>query len=186
MVGKNDMASNNDKVKSDEVELPPEEELRAFKKLVKSLMQDASELLGYHYQLFDPSDLGHVFWQTIPLVLVVALMNGDTEPAGTAVIEASESGMTYRIQDFEKEVVIPSSFATYLKQMGSINQMVRFGILSERIAKIVEKRLGEPRLEQKEILPSSQATGHEETDLISSLTALGVPVKDAETASSSV
>ena len=46
MVGKNDMASNNDKVKSDEVELPPEEELRAFKKLVKSLMQDASEVLG--------------------------------------------------------------------------------------------------------------------------------------------
>lgn len=46
MVGKNDMANNNDKVKSDEVELPPEEELRAFKRLVKSLMQDASEVLG--------------------------------------------------------------------------------------------------------------------------------------------
>lgn len=46
MVRKNDMASNNDKMKSDEVELPPEEELRAFKKLVKSLMQDASEVLG--------------------------------------------------------------------------------------------------------------------------------------------
>ena len=46
MVGKNDMASNNDKVKSDEVELPPEEELSAFKKLVKSLIQDASEVLG--------------------------------------------------------------------------------------------------------------------------------------------
>ena len=39
------MASNNDKVKSNEVELPPEEDLRAFKKLVKSLMQDASEVL---------------------------------------------------------------------------------------------------------------------------------------------
>jgi len=46
MVRKNDMASNNDKVKSDEVGLPPEEELRAFKKLVNGLMQDASEVLG--------------------------------------------------------------------------------------------------------------------------------------------
>lgn len=40
------MASNNDKVKSDEVELQPEEKLCAFEKLVNSLMQDASEVLG--------------------------------------------------------------------------------------------------------------------------------------------
>ena len=40
------MASNKNKVKPNEVELPPEEELRAFQSLVKSLMQDASEVLG--------------------------------------------------------------------------------------------------------------------------------------------
>ena len=40
------MASNNNIMKSGKGELPPEEELQAFKKVVKSLMQDASEVLG--------------------------------------------------------------------------------------------------------------------------------------------
>lgn len=139
------------------------------------------EFLGYHYLPLIPSDLGYVFWQTIPLVLVVGLMNGEMEPTGTTISQALEARITYRIKGFEDEVTMPESFANYLKGIGGINQMVSVGILSEKVANILLRRIGEAGASQTTPLPpDNESSDYKEKDLISSLTGLGVPLKDVE------
>ena len=104
---------------------------------------ETPEFLGYYYLLLAPADLNHVPWQVIPLVLISGLTSGDTEPPGTTVIKASEVDMVYRVEGYEGEVVIPASFASYLKAMGGIDGMVRTGIIKEETAGIIRRRLSE-------------------------------------------
>ena len=109
-------------------------------------------------------------------------MNGDEEPAGTTILEASESETIYRIKNFEDEVSIPESFTSYLREMGGIDQMVNMGILNEKVANIVAKRLRQTDAgHTTSLLPDSESSGYEDNDFISSLTGLGIPIKDAET-----
>jgi hypothetical protein len=140
------------------------------------------EFLGYHYVVLTPAEFGgYVFWQTIPLVLVAGLINGDTEPAGATISGVSETETTYTIKGFEEEVTIPNGFASYLKEIGGIDQMVSIGILSEKAANVIEKRLTQLEAGEKGgSLQNSQATGFKNEELISSLTSLGVPRRTAE------
>jgi len=139
------------------------------------------EFLGYHYLVLTPSDLGYTFWQSIPLVLIQGLMNGELEPAGTTIVEASEAETNYRISNLTEGVNIPVVFADYLKEIGGIDSMVSIGILSKKVANIVGNRLGQLGVEQKSNHPQNgQATCFSDEELISSLTALGVPMKDAK------
>ena len=140
------------------------------------------EFLGYHYLVPTPSMFGgYVFLQTIPLVLIRALMEGNPEPPGVTILEASEAKTTYRINNFKENITIPISFASYLKEIGGIDEMAIMGILSEKVANIINNKLSQLGSEGKvEPLPNEQATGFTDEELISSLTALGIPVKDAE------
>ena len=140
------------------------------------------EFLGYHYVVLTPAEFGgYVFWQTIPLVLVAGLINGDTEPAGATISRISETETTYTIKGFEEEVTIPNGFASYLEKTGGIDQMVSIGILSEKAANVIEKRLAQLEAGEKGgSLQNSQATGFKDEELISSLTSLGVPRRTAE------
>jgi len=139
------------------------------------------ELLGYHYLLFTPDDLGYLFWQTIPLVLVAGLINGETEPTGTTVLGASGAETVYSVQNSDEEVTIPESFMNYLKEVGGTDQMMAIGILDEKVANIVNNSLKQPG-EDRNMKSSNnkEAPAFGDEELISSLTTLGVPVKDAE------
>ena len=107
-----------------------------------SVVLRESELLGYHYFVLVPEDLGgYKFWQTIPLVLILGLMSGNTEPAGTTILGVSESVTTYKIKNFKQEVTIPISFENYLKKIGNIDQMVNLGILNRRVANVIQGKL---------------------------------------------
>lgn len=142
---------------------------------------DEPKLLGYRYLLFTPHNLGSVFWQTIPLILVSGLANGDMEPAGTTILEASEAGSVYSIEGLEGNVTIPESFADYLREMGGIDGMAVIGILSERVANIARNKLVQLGEEgQAEAFKNGQVTGFADKEFTSSLTALGIPLKDAE------
>ncbi len=136
------------------------------------------EFLGYHYLLLTPSDLGSVFWQSIPLVLIQGLLNGETEPSGTMIVEASGDWTTYRVKNFEGDITIPDSFQAYLKELGGIDGLLIVGILDEKVANIIDKALAG---QKTSILSGSEATNYQDKDLISSLTELGVPLKKAET-----
>jgi hypothetical protein len=109
-----------------------------------------TELLGYHYFILAPEDLGgYVPWETIPLVLLKGLLNGEIKPVGITISAVLDDIIIYKIPKFKEEVNIPDSFASYLKNIGSIDQMVSMGIMTEKVGNIVKSELGELKVEQK-------------------------------------
>jgi len=108
------------------------------------------EFLGYHYLVLIPKDLGgYSFWQSIPLVLLRGLLNGETKPNGTTISAASNSMITYKIPEFKEEVNIPDNFASYLRSIGSIDEMSNMGIVTEKVASVAKSELGELKVEQQ-------------------------------------
>jgi len=101
-----------------------------------SVLLQEPEFLGCDYVVLTPEDIdGCVPWESIPLVLIKGLMNGELQPAGTTILSASENGRIYRIKDFKGEVTIPRSFENYLQKIGNIEQMVSIGIVDQEVAK---------------------------------------------------
>lgn len=115
-----------------------------------SVILQEPEFLGYYYTVLLPEDLGgYVFWQSISLVLLRGLLSGETKPNGTTISAASDGMITYKIQRFKEEVTIPDSFAGYLRNIGSIDEMVSMGIMTDKVADIVKSESGELEVEQK-------------------------------------
>ena len=81
------------------------------------------------------------FWQSIPLVLLKGLLSGETRASGAIVISASDDEVTYEVEGFEEEIEVPTKFAEYLESIGSIDGMVRIGIITETIASIIKAEL---------------------------------------------
>ncbi len=92
---------------------------------------------------------GYVFWQSIPLVLLRGLLSGETKPNETTISAASDGMITYKIQKFKEEVTIPDSFASYLRDIGNIDEMVSMGIMTDKVADIVKSESGGLEVEQK-------------------------------------
>jgi len=107
------------------------------------------EFLGYHYFVLDPQHFGNrIFWQSIPLVLVKGLLNGETMPEGTTITAVSETMVTYQIPKFKGDINIPDNFAAYLKSIGSIDKMADLGIITPKVASISKSKIGESKAEQ--------------------------------------
>lgn len=140
------------------------------------------ELLGYHYLVLTPVDIGIcLFWQRIPLVLINGMMLGDAEPAGTVIKRASESETEYRVENFKVEVIIPCSFARYMREIGGIDEMEIVGILSDKLADLVRSKLSELEVSSGPgVVRNGQTRVFAAERLISSLTGLGIPKKYAE------
>ena len=85
----------------------------------------------------------------MPLSLVIGLMNGEAEPAGTTIIEASDDELVYRIRNHERDSCISSSFANYLKKIGGIDEMATSGIISNKVAHIIKGKLDQLVAEEK-------------------------------------
>jgi len=152
-----------------------------------ALRIEKSEFLGYDYLVLPDSELGSFFWKSIPLVLAQGLMNGEEVPAGTTVVEAWNGGTTYKINAFDDDVAIPESFSGYLKTLGGVDGMVSAGILTEKMATIIKKKLTESKTNYKEEsaadkdVPGSNATsGFEAEELVSKLTSLGIAKDEAQ------
>lgn len=152
-----------------------------------SVLIRESQFLGYDYLVLTDSELGSLFWKSIPLVLAQGLMNGEEVPAGTTVLEAWNGGTTYKINAFDDGVAIPESFSGYLKAFGGVGGMVSAGLLTEKMATIIKKKLTESKINQKEesavdknVLGSNGASGFEVEEFISKLTSLGIAKDDAQ------
>ena len=108
------------------------------------------EFLGYHYLIASPEDLGgYIFWQSIPLVLLRGLLNGETNPDGVTISAASDGWINYKVPKFKDEVDIPDNFAGYLRSISSIDEMASIGIMTEKVASIAKGELGEFTVEDK-------------------------------------
>lgn len=115
-----------------------------------SVMLQEPELLGYYNTVFAPEDLGgYVFWESIPLVLLRGLLNGEAKPAGTTISAASDGMITYKVQKLKGKITILDSFAGYLRSIGSIDEMVSMGIMTDKVADIVRSESRELEVEQK-------------------------------------
>lgn len=127
-----------------------------------SILVQEPEFLGYHYHILTPSDLsGYVFWQSVPLVLLKGLLNGETKPAGTTISVASDGNITYRIPKFKEDVAIPDSFAWYMKKIGTIDGMLSMGIISKKVAGIIESELCQLQPEQKPLALERRVNGRD-------------------------
>ncbi len=115
-----------------------------------SVLLQEPEFLGYLYLVLALEDLGgHVFWGSIPLVLLKGLLNGDIKPSGTTIAAAGDGTTTYRIPEFREEINIPDNLAVYLRSIGSIDDMVSMGIMTQNIASIAKSESDEPQADQK-------------------------------------
>lgn len=108
------------------------------------------KLLGYFYLILTPEELGSFLpWQPIPLVLLNWLLKGGTEPQGITVSAVSDGTITYKVSKFKEEVTIPDSFASYLRDCGSIDEVLDKGSVNDKIANIVKTELGKLTVERK-------------------------------------
>jgi hypothetical protein len=124
---------------------------------------ESPRFLGYHYSISRPEDLNaHVFWKSIPLILLKGLLKGEIRPEGTTISVASDEGVTYRIPKLEGEITIPNAFADYLRMIGTIDQMISMNILTKEVASIVKSELIE--LAQKcEVASSKERVKRQDT-----------------------
>ena len=107
-----------------------------------SVILQEPEFMGYSYHILRPEDIGgYVYWQSIPLILLNGLLRGDTKPDGITIVSTSDGTINYKIPGFPDEVTIPESFVVYLKDIGSIGEMVNLGIITESVADIIRGQL---------------------------------------------
>ena len=118
------------------------------------------ELLGYHHFVLTPEELGGwSFWQDIPLVLLKGLLSGETQPSETVIVSASDDAVTYEVEGFAKTVEIPTQFAAFLEHIGSIDEMVGMGIMTNKVGNIVKAALAELEVNRKTSPAREKSTG---------------------------
>jgi hypothetical protein len=117
------------------------------------------KFLGYYYLILRPEDLGgYVFWESIPLVLLRGLLNGEARPEGVTILAATDGVITYRVQGLDEEVEVPDKFAEYLKSIGNMDKMIGMGIMTERVGNIVKAAVCELEVKPK-IPPATEKAG---------------------------
>lgn len=122
------------------------------------VLLEKAKFLAYHRLILAPEDLGgHVLWRSIPLILLRGLLDGEARPDGCTLSAASDSVTAYRVQGFEGEVEVPDEFVGYLKSIGSIDEMIGTGIMSEKVGNIVKATLGEAEAKSRTSLAREKA-----------------------------
>jgi hypothetical protein len=121
------------------------------------------KFLGYYYLVLRPEDLGgYVFWGSVPLVLLKGLLNGEARPDGSTILAATNSVTTYRVQGLEEEIEVPDKFAEYIKRIGSMDEMVSIGVMTEKVGNIVKAAVGELEVKRK-IPPATEKAGRRDS-----------------------
>jgi hypothetical protein len=125
-----------------------------------SVLLQQPEFLGYYYLVLTPEELGgYSFWQSIPLVLLKGLLNGEIKPNGIAISEALDDSITYRVPEFKEGVTIPDSFASFLRSIGSIEEMANMGIMTGKIASIAKSEMDKLKMEHEASLLKEKTKG---------------------------
>jgi hypothetical protein len=94
-------------------------------------------LLGFYQIIINPNE-PH-FWQSVPLTILCALIDGNLQPAGTTVLERTDRLTVYEVKKFAEDTCeIPISFERYCRGLGSVEKMKEIQIIGERTAEILE------------------------------------------------
>lgn len=140
------------------------------------------EFLGYAYKQITPDNLGaagYLRWQAIPCIIIQGLIQGDVEPQGTKIIEASGNSTKYEINGFDEEISIPDTFSKYLKAIGSWQGLTEKGVISLKVGEIVGKAMERSAKElPSPEMPKLTAGNYEE--IVEGLRSLGWKKTEAE------
>jgi DNA-binding transcriptional ArsR family regulator len=81
----------------------------------------------------------------LPLKLLRGLASGDIQPSGCEVIKQKDRVLTYRVEGFEAEVILPHDFVTFLMNLGEepLKALHELGLLDELTLQILESKKGE-------------------------------------------
>jgi len=79
------------------------------------------------------------FWQSVPLTILCALVDGNLQPLGTTILQRTDQLTVYEVKKFEEDICeIPVSFERYCRSLGSVEKMKEAQIINERTAEILE------------------------------------------------
>jgi hypothetical protein len=89
----------------------------------------------------------------LPLKLLRGLASGDIQPSGCEVVKQKDGVLTYRVEGFEAEVVLPQGLVTFLMELGEepLKKLHELGLLGEITLKILESKKGEEKLTELEL-----------------------------------
>lgn len=99
-------------------------------------------------EILDPATLDAALPRiTVPLKLLQGMASGDIQPSGCEVIKQEGGILTYAVEGFEPEVVLPHDFMTFVMGLGEdpLKRLQELGLLSEITLKILESKKGEER-----------------------------------------
>jgi hypothetical protein len=95
------------------------------------------ELLGFYQITITPNEPD--FWQSIPISIIRALIDGNPEPPGTTILERTDELTMYEVKKFKEDIcAIHISFERYCRSLRSFEKMRELGIIKERTAEILE------------------------------------------------
>jgi len=64
------------------------------------------------------------FWQSVPLTILCALIDGNLQPPGTTILKRTDQLTVYEVKKFEEDICeIPISFEQYCRSLGSVEKM---------------------------------------------------------------
>jgi hypothetical protein len=141
-----------------------------------------AEPLGYLCEHF--SGLRHNDWQTIPLVLIQGILNGNAEVEGVELLQrgTGEARTIYGVKNFKETITIPDSFADWLRRAcatkGLAKGLLSCGVIDEKVAEILQRKI-------QSISGSLQAprlAGGDYGNVVEALVGVGYPRAKAEEA----
>jgi len=95
------------------------------------------EHLGFYQIIVIPNEPR--FWQSVPLTILRALIDGNLQPPGTTILQRTDRLTVYEVKKFEEDICeIPISFEQYCRSLGSVEKMKEVQIIKERTAEILE------------------------------------------------
>jgi hypothetical protein len=111
----------------------------------------SDEPLCLRTEILDPDSLDTSLPKiTVPLKLLRGLASGDLQPGGCEVVKQKDGILTYRVEGFDAEVVLPQGLVTFLMELGEepLKRLQELGLLDELTLRILEsKKVEEKPLE---------------------------------------
>lgn len=93
--------------------------------------------LGFYQITITPNQ--PTFWQSVPLIILYALMDGNLQPPGTTILQRTDQLTVYEVNKFEDDICeIPISLERWCRNSGSMEKLKEATVIDGRTAEILE------------------------------------------------
>ncbi|MFC1989452.1 hypothetical protein ACFLVW_02655 [Chloroflexota bacterium] len=93
--------------------------------------------LGFYQIIINPNHPN--FWQSVPLIILYALMDGNLQPPGTTILQRTDQLTVYEVNKFEDNICeIPKSLERCFRSLGSMEKLKEAQVIDGRTAEILK------------------------------------------------